>query len=129
MFAFANAGISLSAESLRAAAISPVTWGVVLGLLIGKPIGILAASAIAVRLGAATLPLGVTWSGIGAAGFLAGVGFTVSLFMAEVALDSSAADHARLGILAASIAAGTIGLFVLRKLGRSGQGTKRRSQS
>lgn len=119
IFALANAGVALSVESLRTAAISSVTWGVVIGLLIGKPLGILAASAIAVRLGVATLPVGVTWAGIGGAGLLAGVGFTVSLFMAESALGSIDADHARLGILAASIAAGTIGLVVLRRLGRS----------
>jgi len=129
IFAFANAGISLSTESLRAAATSPVTWGVVLGLLIGKPVGILVASAVAVRLGAATLPPGVTRVGIGGAGLLAGVGFTVSLFMADLALDPNAADQARLGILAASVLAGTVGLLVLRKVGRSGQGTQRTSPS
>lgn len=121
IFALANAGISLSTEGLRAAVISPVTIGVFLGLVIGKPLGILAASAVAVRLGAASLPVGVTWAGIGGASLLAGLGFTVSLFIAEVALGSSDADHARLGILAASIAAGTIGLLVLRRVGRSGQ--------
>ena len=115
LFALANAGISLSEDSVRAAVVSPVTLGVFIGLLVGKPVGILTATALAVRLGAARLPAGVTWSGIAGASLLAGVGFTVSLFIAEVALGSSAADHARFGILTASIAAGTAGLLVLRR--------------
>ena len=119
LFALANAGISLSAESARAAVISPVAIGVFLGLLVGKPVGILAASALAARLGATTLPAGVTWVGIAGASSLAGVGFTVSLFIAEVALPSTSADQARFGILAASILAAGIGLFILRKPGRS----------
>ena len=129
IFSFANAGISLSAESMRAAFTSPITGGVAIGLLVGKPIGILAASALGVRLGAASLPPGVTWAGIGGAGLLAGVGFTVSLFMAEVALESSAADDARLGILVASTVAATAGLLVLRKMGPSGLGTSTREMS
>ena len=129
IFSFANAGISLSAESMRAAFTSPITGGVAIGLLVGKPIGILAASALGVRLGAASLPPGVTWAGIGGAGLLAGVGFTVSLFMAEVALGSSAADEARLGVLVASTVAATSGLLVLRKMGPSGLGTSTREMS
>ncbi len=119
LFALANAGVSLSAESVRLALTSRVTLGVLAGLLLGKPVGIMAATLLATRLGAGRLPTDTTWSGIAGASLLAGVGFTVSLFIAEIALSPSAADEARFGILVASIAAGSIGLLVLRR-GRSG---------
>jgi len=124
IFALANAGVSLSADTLGGAVSSPVTWGVFIGLLVGKPIGILVASSLAVRWGAASLPAGVTWAGIGGAGLLAGIGFTVSLFMAEVALPPGLAEFAKWGIVGASISAGSIGLLVLRRLGRSSQGNQ-----
>jgi NhaA family Na+:H+ antiporter len=114
VFALANAGVTLSGESVREAINSPVAWGVTLGLLVGKPLGILIFAALAVRVGAAALPAGVSWTGILGAGLVAGMGFTVSLFVAQLALPLAAADHARLGIVAASILAGSIGLLVLR---------------
>jgi NhaA family Na+:H+ antiporter len=117
VFALANAGVVLSGESIREAAASSVAWGVALGLLVGKPIGVLTASAIAIRVRAATLPAGVSWTGILGAGLLAGMGFTVSLFITQIALSTDAADHARLAIVAASILAASAGLIVLRRLG------------
>lgn len=124
VFALANAGSSLSADTLNGAVSSPVAWGVLIGLLFGKPIGILAASSLAVRWGVASLPAGVTWAEIGGAGLMAGIGFTVSLFIADVALPPAAADYAKVGIFAASIAAGSLGLLVLRRLGRATQGNQ-----
>lgn len=121
LFALANAGIPLSADTLSGAVSSPVTWGVLIGLLVGKPIGILAASSLAVRWGAASLPTGVTWAEIGGAGLMAGIGFTVSLFIADVALSPAAADFAKVGIFAASIAAASLGLLVLRRVGSAAQ--------
>jgi len=121
LFAFANAGISLSAESLQGAATSPVAGGVFIGLVVGKPIGILLFSAIAVRIGVARLPSGTNWASIGGAGLLAGIGFTVSVFIAELALDQPVLNEAKVAILAASVAAGALGLFALRH--SSGQPT------
>lgn len=119
IFALANAGIALSSDNVAAAATSSVMWGVALGLLVGKPIGVLAASVLAIKTGAAVLPTGVSWAEICGAGLLAGMGFTVSLFIAEIALPSATADHARLGILGSSIVAGSLGFLILRRLGRS----------
>jgi Na+:H+ antiporter, NhaA family len=114
LFAFANAGISMSAESLQGAATSPVAWGVMMGLMVGKPIGILLFSAIAVRVGVASLPSGARWTSIGGVGLLAGMGFTVSVLIAELALNQPVLNEAKVAILGASITAGAVGLFVLR---------------
>lgn len=114
LFALANAGIHLSDEALAGAASAPVAWGIVVGLVVGKPLGILAASAIAVRSGAATLPEGVTWPAIAGVGLVAGMGFTVSLFVAELALMPPLTQYAKVGILTASVLAGGFGYLVLR---------------
>ncbi|MEX1124941.1 MAG: Na+/H+ antiporter NhaA [Acidimicrobiia bacterium] len=115
LFALANAGIHLSDEALASAASAPVAWGIVVGLLVGKPLGILVASAIAVRSGAATLPDGVTWTAIAGVGLLAGMGFTVSLFVAELALMPPLTQYAKIGILTASVLAGGFGYLILRR--------------
>jgi NhaA family Na+:H+ antiporter len=115
LFALANAGIHLSNEAMSGAVTSPVAWGIVVGLVVGKPLGILAATAIAVRSGAATLPEGVTWMAIGGVGLLAGMGFTVSLFVAELALTPPLTQYAKVGILTASVLAGVVGYLVLRR--------------
>ncbi|HEY6627693.1 MAG TPA: Na+/H+ antiporter NhaA, partial [Acidimicrobiia bacterium] len=86
LFALANAGIPLSSAAVAGAVGSPVAWGIFVGLVIGKPLGILLASGIAVRLGAGSLPEGVDWTAIGGAGLVAGMGFTVSIFISELAL-------------------------------------------
>lgn len=113
LFALANAGVVISAETLRVATTSSVTAGVVAGLVIGKPLGIVGASLLAVHLRIASLPREVRWTGIAGAGLLAGVGFTVSLFIAELAFAQQALDLAKLGIVAASAVAGTLGVVVL----------------
>jgi Na+/H+ antiporter NhaA len=115
LFALANAGIDLSSEQLAGAASAPVAWGIVVGLLVGKPVGILLASAIAVRSGVATLPDGVTWVAIAGVGLLAGMGFTVSLFVAELALTPPLTQYAKIGILTASVLAGGLGYLILRR--------------
>lgn len=115
LFAIANAGIPLSAEALAGAVTAPVAWGIVVGLVVGKPLGIMAAAAIAVRSGAATLPTGVTWRGIAGAGLLAGIGFTVSVFIAELALMPPLTQYAKIGILTASLVSGALGYIVLRQ--------------
>ena len=115
LFAFANAGVRLSGEQLADAWASRVTLGVVLGLVIGKVVGISGAAAIAVATRVARLPAGVRIVHLVGASAVAGIGFTVSLFMAELAFDDgSLIAEAKVGILAASILAGLLGWFVFR---------------
>ena len=119
LFALANAGVRLSGEELATALSSPVTLGVLLGLLVGKPVGITAFSWVAVRLGVATLPSRVTWRMVHGAAWLGGIGFTMSLFIAGLAFPGMPAQlaAAKLGILAASLAAGLCGWILLRRAG------------
>ena len=115
IFALANAGVDLSGDRLGDAFTSRVTLGVVLGLVAGKTIGIWGVSAVAVRLGVARLPRGVDLHHVLGAGAVAGIGFTVALFVTELAFDGDRLrDEAKLGILAASVAAGLLGWFLLR---------------
>jgi NhaA family Na+:H+ antiporter len=115
LFALANAGVSLSGGG--AALRSPVAMGVVLGLLLGKPLGITAASWVAVRTGLASLPAGVTWRTLHGAAWLGGIGFTMSLFIAGLAFGTrpELLTAAKLGTLLASVLAGTAGWSLLRR--------------
>jgi NhaA family Na+:H+ antiporter len=114
LFAFANAGIPL-VDGLGDALTSTVTWGVVAGLVLGKPIGIVLFTWLAVRSGFALLPGALKWGHIAGVGMLGGIGFTMSLFITELAFEAGPlADAARIGILLASVIAGLIGYFVLR---------------
>ncbi|MEX2032127.1 MAG: Na+/H+ antiporter NhaA, partial [Dehalococcoidia bacterium] len=114
IFAFANAGVSLSLDTLSDAVVAPVSLGVFFGLLVGKPLGIVAATWLVVRAGA-TLPTGVKWPGVIGIGILGGIGFTVSLLITELSFDEEALlTDAKLGILAASLLAGVIGFVVLK---------------
>ncbi len=112
-FALANAGIVLTAGRLSAAWSSPVTRGVVVGLVVGKPIGILITAWLAVRLARSTLPPGVGWLEMVGVSVLAGVGFTVSLFVTGLAFSGPHAAQAEIGILAASVLAGSGGAALL----------------
>jgi Na+:H+ antiporter, NhaA family len=114
LFAFANAGVTVSAVDLGEG--GRVALGVMAGLLCGKPVGIFAASWLAVRLGWAALPAQVTWSMLHGAAWLAGIGFTMALFIGGLAFGGSPLeDAAKLGILAASILAGVVGFLLLRR--------------
>jgi Na+:H+ antiporter, NhaA family len=116
LFALANAGVSLSAGTVGDASASPVTLGVILGLLIGKPLGITGFSWLAVRFGIAALPGGVTWRALAGAGVLGGIGFTMALFIAGLAFQGSVLlDAAKLGVLSASAVAGVAGWLLLRR--------------
>jgi NhaA family Na+:H+ antiporter len=120
LFALANAGVSLSGAGSVLG--SPVAHGVVLGLVVGKPVGIALASWVAVRLGAAALPAGVTWRSLTGVAVLGGIGFTMSLFIAGLAF-GSAPDQltaAKLGTLTASLIAGVLGWALLRFGGQTG---------
>lgn len=111
VFALANAGVSLGGVNLGETFASPVSLGVFWGLVLGKPIGVLVASYLAVVSGIAKLPEGSTWKAMFGAACLAGIGFTMSIFITDLALVSSDALLSKLAIIAASVVAGVIGFF------------------
>jgi NhaA family Na+:H+ antiporter len=114
LFAFVNAGVSLGGRALDILT-EPVTLGVMAGLVLGKVSGISLMSWLAVRWGLAQLPEGVTWPHVVGAGLLGGVGFTMSLFVSELAFETETVlNSAKLGILVASVTAGVSGYLVLR---------------
>lgn len=115
MFAFANAGLSLTGMSMDTLA-HPVTLGVILGLLLGKPLGILGFVGLAVATGLAKLPRGVNWGQLLGVGLTCGIGFTMSLFIAGLAFEHGSGDYFagdRLGILVGSIASAVCAFLVL----------------
>ena len=119
VFALANAGVALG-TSTAAAPTSPISLGIVLGLVVGKPIGIFCASWLAVRLGLASLPAQVGWRQILGVGALGGIGFTMSIFIAGLAFaEQPLLEIAKLGIFAASLIAGGTGFLLLFKFGRA----------
>jgi NhaA family Na+:H+ antiporter len=116
VFALANAGVSLDAARLAGGG-ATVMIGVVVGLVVGKPVGIMVVSWLAVRAGLAALPSGVRWSGVLVVGLVAGIGFTMALFIATLAFPPGPLiEVAKLAILMASLVAGAIGLVVGRFL-------------
>ena len=116
LFALANAGVSLSGD-VGALVLQPVTLGVILGLMLGKPLGVTLAAWLAVRFGLASLPANVTWRHIHGAGWLAGIGFTMSLFMAGLSFqDEGYLTQAKLGILLASFFAAVIGSTLILRI-------------
>jgi NhaA family Na+:H+ antiporter len=119
VFALANAGVELSASGLAHAVTDRVAVGIVAGLVVGKLCGILGASWIAVRAGVGSLPRGVTFRDLAGAGAVAGIGFTVALFIAELAFTGELVDVSKIGILFASLIAGLIGFVILRVLERA----------
>jgi NhaA family Na+:H+ antiporter len=118
IFAVANAGVSLGVDALRGAASSRITWGVVTGLVIGKIVGITAATGVALRLRWGRLPEGVVMRDVVGIGAVAGIGFTVSLFVADLSFGRERLSEAKLGILAASLVAGMLGSGVLFRSAR-----------
>lgn len=115
LFAFANTSLPISLAAVHEIN-SPLGLGIVIGLLVGKPLGIGVLSWLAIRLGWATRPPGVTWRHLLGGGILAGIGFTMSIFVTLLALGehSSGTDMAKLAILIASLTAGSVGYLVLR---------------
>jgi NhaA family Na+:H+ antiporter len=115
LFAFFNAGVAIDGRVYQTL-LSPVGLGVLLGLFIGKKVGIFLASWLIIRSGKASLPEGVTWGQLTGAGTLAGIGFTMSLFVTELAFnDPVLINEAKVGVLAASIIAGVTGYIILNK--------------
>ncbi|MCO5166466.1 MAG: Na+/H+ antiporter NhaA [Planctomycetes bacterium] len=114
VFALANAGVPLG-RGLLDGLLDPVFLGVALGLLVGKPLGICAFSWVAVRLRLGELPGGATWRQLAGVGVLAGIGFTMSLFIAGLAFPGAPGlqDAAKVGVLAASFVAALLGVVLL----------------
>ncbi len=110
LFALSNAGVALNGFS-----VDRVTLAVVLGLAVGKPLGIMAAAFVATRTRLAALPTGVNWTALHGCAWLAGIGFTMSLFIATLAFEGTPLiDSAKVGILAGSFLAGLVGAIVAR---------------
>ncbi len=117
LFALFNAGVVIDLQTLSAGPLA-VGLGVVVGLVLGKQIGVMGFSYLAIRSGHAELPQGVTWKQLWAASCLAGVGFTMSLFISSLAFRGSEAfdSQAKLGVLIASVIAGVWGYFKLSRV-------------
>lgn len=114
VFALANAGVDLGGEALADAAASRLAWGVATGLFAGKLLGISLVTLLAVRLRVGVLPSGVTIPHVWGLAALAGIGFTVSLFIADLAYqDLELTDLAKIGVLSASLAGGAFGAMLL----------------
>jgi len=115
LFAFANAGVPLG-SGFSQLLTSHVTWGVVAGLIVGKPVGITVFAWLAVRAGIAIKPAAISWRHLASVACLGGIGFTISLFVAELAFaDSPLGDAARIGILVGSLISAVVGYAVLRQ--------------
>ncbi len=117
LFALANAGVSLDGVNLGEGASMMVFSGAALALVMGKPLGVLSSSWLMVRMGWCSLPPGMTWAWMGLIGCLAGIGFTMSIFIANLAFSQQdLLSAAKLGVLVASVVAGVIGLLYGRVL-------------
>ena len=121
LFALANAGIAINFSSISTTIMEPVSIGIMAGLILGKVIGIFGISWLAIKLKIATLPQGSTLSQIFGTAFLAGIGFTMSIFVADLAFmnNPDLVFQAKVGILSASLFAGLFGYFWLRFIAKS----------
>lgn len=118
LFAFANAGVSFQGVSSEAL-FGPITLGIAGGLCLGKPLGVFGCAVIIVKTGLAKLPNGVTWPMMFAVGLLAGIGFTMSLFIGMLAFEGEGSQYAvatRVGVFGASILSAIAGFLVLRMI-------------
>ena len=120
LYALFAAGVPLSLPALRALADDRIAWAIVIGLVVGKLIGITGAAALAVRTGVARRPDDLAWSGVATVGLLGGIGFTVSLLLADLALDGAAAERAKLAVLVGSLLATALASIALR-MNRAGR--------
>ena len=114
LFAFANAGIAIDGELVERAAGSPVTLGIFLGYVVGKPLGIVGLAWLVTRLSGRRLRPPVGWAAVLGAGTIAGVGFTVSILVATLAFDGPRLEEAKVGVLAAAFGASALTWLVFR---------------
>ncbi|ADI03822.1 Na+/H+ antiporter NhaA [Streptomyces bingchenggensis BCW-1] len=117
LFALANAGIPISGEQLSRAFSSPVTLGILLGYTLGKPIGVIGASALTTWLSRGRIRLPVGWGAVAVGGSLSGVGFTVSLLIATLAFHGTGLQDAKIGILSAVLCSFVISWLITRAIG------------
>jgi NhaA family Na+:H+ antiporter len=119
IFAFANTGVVITNESIKAASQSLIAWGIFFGLVVGKPLGVLSAALLARRLKVAELPDGVNRSSLLATGSAAGIGFTVAIFIANLAFDDSATqDIAVLAVIVASVVSALISVVLFKTIAK-----------
>ena len=119
VFAFANTGVVITSESIKTASQSLIAWGIFFGLVIGKPLGVLFASLLAKRINIADLPEGVTKSSLVATGSAAGIGFTVAIFIANLAFkEFETQDIAVLAVIVASIVSALLSLLLFKTIAR-----------
>lgn len=120
LFALANAGVEVTPDALGEAFGGSIAWGVILGLVVGKFAGISVTTLAGWRLGVGRLPAGVNLGHVLGASLLAGIGFTVSLFIAELSFDTDGhlLDQAKIGVLAGSLIAGALGSIFLLVISR-----------
>jgi Na+/H+ antiporter NhaA len=114
LFALANAGLEVRGELLRAAFTSPVTLGILVGYVVGKPVGMLAATWLGTRRRLSRLRPPVPWAELAGGGVVAGTGFTVSLLIASLAFEGRLLEEAKVGILAAAASAALLGWLLFR---------------
>jgi len=114
LFALANAGVVLGADAIERAGTSAVTWGIAVGLVVGKVLGITVLTLLALHLGLGRLPTGMRMRQVVGVAAVAGIGFTVSLFVADLSFTGVLLDDAKIGILGASVVAGVLGAIILR---------------
>jgi Na+:H+ antiporter, NhaA family len=118
-FAFANTGVVITAESIKGASASLVAWGIFFGLVVGKPLGVLIASIAAKRLKVADFPEGASNSSVLATGSAAGIGFTVAIFIADLAFDDAQTqDIAVLAVIVASFVSALISVALFKLVSR-----------
>ncbi|MEY3345886.1 MAG: hypothetical protein RLZZ581_680 [Actinomycetota bacterium] len=119
IFAFANTGVEISSDSISAAIGSPIAWGIFFGLVAGKPIGVLLSTYLANKVKLGEFPAGARKVDVLATGSAAGVGFTVAIFIANLAFDTPAVqDLAVFAVIVASIVSGVMSLAMFKFLGR-----------
>ena len=119
IFAFANTGVVITNESVKAASQSLIAWGIFFGLVVGKPLGVLLATLLAKRLKVAELPDGVNKSSLLATGSAAGIGFTVAIFIANLAFDDAATqDIAVLAVIVASVVSALISMVLFKTIAK-----------
>jgi Na+/H+ antiporter NhaA len=116
LFALANAGIHIDGDLLSDAVTSPITLGILLGYVIGKPLGIMFAARVVTWIWPGELRLAVSWPVLAGGGVVAGVGFTVSLLISSLAFEGQALEEAKLGILASAIISALLAFGVFRAI-------------
>ncbi|WP_197469105.1 Na+/H+ antiporter NhaA, partial [Oleiphilus sp. HI0125] len=122
IFAFANAGVSLTGLGLDAF-MNTTTLGIILGLFVGKQIGIFGACWLAIKIGLARLPNGATWGQLYGVCLLCGIGFTMSLFIGSLAfegIEGNYSDSVKLGVLTGSLLSAIVGSIVIKRYSSAG---------